>query len=129
MYGKTIGAAVVILAALATASPASAEKMTMKLNLNGAAAIAPWLRDQLYTRTAHKRVPAVVLNAGGDSHDAFLAGYYAGDATAPDFFIEGSVQSRAGENILTFIVLAVKPGPGGAATRGAVSSSTRCGRT
>ena len=41
MYGKTIGAAVVILAALATASPASAEKMTMKLNLNGASEVPP----------------------------------------------------------------------------------------
>src|SRR3569623_1683634 len=40
MYGKTIGAAVV-LAALAVASPASAEKMTMKLNLNAASEVPP----------------------------------------------------------------------------------------
>jgi len=54
-------------------------KPVMKLNLNGVGTLAGWLRDQLYTRTGHKRVPALVLNAGGDVHDAFKAGYYAGD--------------------------------------------------
>jgi len=41
MYGKTIGAAVVMLAAIATASSASAEKMTMKLNLTSASEVPP----------------------------------------------------------------------------------------
>ena len=41
MYGKTIGAAAVMLAAIAIASPASAEKMTMKLNLTGASEVPP----------------------------------------------------------------------------------------
>ncbi len=41
MYVKTIGAAAVMLAALAIASPASAEKMTMKLNLSGASEVPP----------------------------------------------------------------------------------------
>jgi hypothetical protein len=41
MYGKTIGAAVVMLAALAVASPASAEKINMKLNLNAASEVPP----------------------------------------------------------------------------------------
>ena len=50
-----------------------------KLNLNGGATIAPWLREQLYTATAHKQVPPVVLNAGVEAQWAFLRGYYAGD--------------------------------------------------
>jgi|tagenome__1003787_1003787.scaffolds.fasta_scaffold20984295_2 GDPmannose 4,6-dehydratase len=50
----------------------------MKLDLHGRAA-GVWLRDQLYTRTGHKRVPPLVLNAGQDVIDAFLSGYYAGD--------------------------------------------------
>lgn len=41
MYGKTIGTAAVMLAAIAIASPASAEKMTMKLNLTGASEVPP----------------------------------------------------------------------------------------
>ena len=28
-----------------------------KLNLNGGGSVAPWLREQLYTRTGHKQVP------------------------------------------------------------------------
>jgi hypothetical protein len=50
-------------------------------------------------------------------------GYYADDPTDPDFFIEGTVQARGGEGVLTFIVLAVKSGPGGAVVRGAVRGS------
>jgi len=50
-------------------------------------------------------------------------GYYADDCTAPDFFIEGCIQPTGGEHVLTFIVLAVKPGAGGAATRGTVRGS------
>ena len=49
-----------------------------KLNLTGTHA-APWLREQLYTRSGHKRVPPLVMNAGADVKDAFLDGYYAGD--------------------------------------------------
>ncbi len=50
-----------------------------QLALTGVPSAAPWLRNQLYTSTAHKQVPPVVLNAGPDAHDAFLIGYYAGD--------------------------------------------------
>ena len=49
------------------------------MSLLGGAGVAGWLRDQLYTRTAHKQIPPIVLNAGPDAHDAFLDGYYAGD--------------------------------------------------
>jgi GDPmannose 4,6-dehydratase len=47
--------------------------------LVGAPAIGPWLRSQLYTPTAHKQVPPVVLNADEDARRAFLRGYYAAD--------------------------------------------------
>jgi len=47
-------------------------------------------------------------------------GYYADDRTDPDFFIEGTVQPRGGEAVLTFIVLTVKRGPGGTTIRSAV---------
>ncbi len=50
-----------------------------KLSLVGAPAVAPWLREQLYTGTGHKQVPVLVLNAGVDVHAAFIRGYYAGD--------------------------------------------------
>jgi GDPmannose 4,6-dehydratase len=50
-----------------------------KLNLTGGATVAPWLREQLYTPTAHKQVPPLVLNAGVEAQWAFLRGYYAGD--------------------------------------------------
>jgi GDPmannose 4,6-dehydratase len=49
------------------------------LKLIGGHGLAGWLREQLYTRMGHKQVPPIVLNAGPDAHDAFLAGYYAGD--------------------------------------------------
>ncbi len=51
----------------------------MKLSFNDGALVAPWLREQLYTRTGHKRVPSLVLNAGSDVQGAYLDGYYAGD--------------------------------------------------
>jgi GDPmannose 4,6-dehydratase len=57
----------------------NAEATVGKLNLRGAATVAPWLREQLYTRTGHKRVPSLILNAGWDAQQAFLEGYYAGD--------------------------------------------------
>jgi GDPmannose 4,6-dehydratase len=50
-----------------------------KLNLSGAAAIAPWLREQLYTLTGHKQVPPIILNADSPLQEHFLDGYYAGD--------------------------------------------------
>ena len=50
-------------------------------------------------------------------------GYYADDDTDTDFFIEGTVQSGSGENVLTFIVLAVKAGAGGSTIRGMVKGS------
>jgi len=50
------------------------------LSLTGATtATAQWLREQLYGARDFKRVPPLVLNAGPEQHDAFLAGYYAGD--------------------------------------------------
>ena len=50
-------------------------------------------------------------------------GYYADDPTDSDFFIEGSIQSKGGENVLTFIVLALKTDVHGATTRGMVKGS------
>jgi GDPmannose 4,6-dehydratase len=50
-----------------------------KLNLKGAVGARLWLREQLYTKTAHKQVPPLVLNAFSDIWEAFLAGYHAGD--------------------------------------------------
>jgi GDPmannose 4,6-dehydratase len=49
------------------------------VNFSGATTIGPWLREQLYTRTAYKQVPPVVLNADVKLQRAFLDGYYAGD--------------------------------------------------
>jgi len=50
-----------------------------KLNLNGATGARAWLREQLYTKTGHKQIPPLVLNASSEVWDAFLRGYYAGD--------------------------------------------------
>ena len=50
-----------------------------KLNLKGSPSVAPWLREQLYTRTGHKQVPPVILNSDGPTQEKFLEGYYAGD--------------------------------------------------
>jgi GDPmannose 4,6-dehydratase len=50
-----------------------------KLSLNGATGSRAFLRDQLYTKTAHKQVPPLVLNASSDIWEGFLKGYYAGD--------------------------------------------------
>jgi GDPmannose 4,6-dehydratase len=50
-----------------------------KVDLTGSPAVAPWLREQLYTPTALKRVPPLILNADQEIHEAFLRGYYAGD--------------------------------------------------
>jgi GDPmannose 4,6-dehydratase len=50
-----------------------------KLNLTGAVGARAFLREQLYTKTGHKQVPPLVLNAATDAWEAFLDGYYAGD--------------------------------------------------
>ncbi len=50
-----------------------------KLNLTGGRGVGLWLREQLYTPTAHKRVPPLILNAEQEIQEAFLRGYYAGD--------------------------------------------------
>jgi GDPmannose 4,6-dehydratase len=50
-----------------------------RIALRGVPGIGVWLREQLYTPSSHKRVPAVVLNADPEVHEAFLKGYYAGD--------------------------------------------------
>src|SRR6202035_4743499 len=50
-----------------------------KVNLTGSRAIAMWLREQLYTASDLKQFPPLILNAGGDIQQAFIAGYYAGD--------------------------------------------------
>jgi GDPmannose 4,6-dehydratase len=56
-----------------------AERRVERLNLTGASGAIGWLREQLYTKTGHKQVPPLVLNATPEVHRAFLAGYYAGD--------------------------------------------------
>ncbi len=51
-----------------------------KLNLTGGrGGLAGWLREQLYTRTGHKQVPPLILNADEAAQKAFLHGFYAGD--------------------------------------------------
>jgi GDPmannose 4,6-dehydratase len=50
-----------------------------QLVLNGASTACAWLREQLYTSTSLKQVPPLVLNAGPEVQDAFLAGHYQGD--------------------------------------------------
>jgi GDPmannose 4,6-dehydratase len=47
------------------------------VNFSGASSIGPWLREQLYTSTAFKQVPTVVLNADRETQARFLAGHYA----------------------------------------------------
>ncbi|MGH2888230.1 MAG: GDP-mannose 4,6-dehydratase [Solirubrobacteraceae bacterium] len=55
------------------------DKGVGKLNLTGAPGVAAWLREQLYTRTAHKQVPSLILNGDEAAQRAFLRGFYAGD--------------------------------------------------
>jgi len=50
-----------------------------QLALNGAPSAVDWLRGQLYTRSGHKQVPPLILNADASAQAAFLAGHYAGD--------------------------------------------------
>jgi GDPmannose 4,6-dehydratase len=53
------------------------------LHLVGAAAMGPWLREQLYTRTGCTQVPPLILNADTVAQQAFARGYYAGDGLKP----------------------------------------------
>jgi GDPmannose 4,6-dehydratase len=50
-----------------------------RADFSGAPAIGPWLREQLYTPTAFKQVPPIVLNSDRETQRHFLNGYYAGD--------------------------------------------------
>ena len=50
-----------------------------RVDLNASGAVAQWLREQLYTKTKHKQIPPLVLNAEAGIRNAFLRGYYAGD--------------------------------------------------
>lgn len=51
----------------------------VQMNLNGCRNAASWLREQLYARNGHKRVPLLVLNAAPALQVHFLRGHYAGD--------------------------------------------------
>jgi GDPmannose 4,6-dehydratase len=62
-----------------TSSGFAPEHPVRTAELSGAPTVAPWLREQLYTRSGHKQVPPLVLNADPATQDAFLYGYYAGD--------------------------------------------------
>jgi GDPmannose 4,6-dehydratase len=55
------------------------EESVEKINLTGRNAAIPWLREQLYTTEGLKRVPSLILNAGSETQEAFLKGYYDGD--------------------------------------------------
>jgi GDPmannose 4,6-dehydratase len=57
----------------------SEDAVVEHVNLTRRAAAAPWLREQLYTRTDHKQVPPVILNSTPEVQRAFLRGYYDGD--------------------------------------------------
>jgi GDPmannose 4,6-dehydratase len=50
-----------------------------QVELTAGHGISSWLREQLYTPSAHKRVPPLILNADQEIQEAFLRGYYAGD--------------------------------------------------
>jgi GDPmannose 4,6-dehydratase len=50
-----------------------------QLELTGGHGVASWLREQLYTPSAFKQVPPLILNADQEVQEAFLRGYYAGD--------------------------------------------------
>jgi GDPmannose 4,6-dehydratase len=56
-----------------------AEGDVYAVNLSAVPGIGTWLRSQLYTRTRHKRIPPIVLNATPEAQERFLEGYYAGD--------------------------------------------------
>ena len=62
-----------------SASGFNPERTVGQLTLTAHHGLGCWLREQLYTKTGHKQVPPLVLNATPEVHRAFLAGYYAGD--------------------------------------------------
>jgi len=51
----------------------------IQLRLTGACAYGRYLREQLYTRSGHKRVPKRILNAAPEARLAYLRGFNAGD--------------------------------------------------
>lgn len=55
------------------------EREVGQVYLLGDSAAAKWLHDQLYSRSGHKRVPALILNSSPEVQQAYLDGYYAGD--------------------------------------------------
>jgi GDPmannose 4,6-dehydratase len=57
----------------------SDDASVQKVDLTGGHGVASWLREQLYTASALKQVPPLILNAGQEIQEAFLRGYYAGD--------------------------------------------------
>jgi GDPmannose 4,6-dehydratase len=54
-------------------------KAVTQLRLKGAGTYARYLRESLYTRSGHKRIPQRVLNASCEARLAFLHGFHAGD--------------------------------------------------
>lgn len=57
----------------------SSGKQVVQLRLTGACTYGRYLREQLYTRSGHKRVPKRILNAGPESRSAYLQGFNEGD--------------------------------------------------
>ena len=57
----------------------SADAVVEHIDLTHSPAVAPWLREQLYTPTRHKQVPPLILNSTPEVQRGFLRGYYAGD--------------------------------------------------
>ncbi len=56
-----------------------ADAQVEHVELSGRRTVTPWLREQLYTKTGHKQVPPIILNADQETQQAFLRGYYDGD--------------------------------------------------
>ena len=65
-----------------------------QLDLNGRRRLAAWLREQLYTPTAHKQVPPLVLNAAVEAQRGVPRGYYAGDGLKKGKGAVGQDQQR-----------------------------------
>ncbi len=61
------------------------EPPARQLTLSGDPLIGRWLHQQLVAANGHRRVPPLVLNAGREARQAFLAGYHAasGPGAAP----------------------------------------------
>jgi GDPmannose 4,6-dehydratase len=55
------------------------ERQVEHIDLTGSRTAAEWLREQLYTASAHKQVPPLILNSSHEIQQSFLRGYYAGD--------------------------------------------------